>query len=102
MIEEDYHFIKDDVQLVSLYTTRNVSVRVMLISDAFLTAEIQETGDFKEYETVFIKTAGESSSLRKLLKITIKQRRIVEKDDDDSEDRIEPGSHKENPEFIDE
>ncbi|GJZ89189.1 hypothetical protein Tco_0660971 [Tanacetum coccineum] len=26
---------------------------------------------------------------------------IVEKDDDDYEDRIEPGSHKENPEFVD-
>ncbi|GJX97237.1 hypothetical protein Tco_0353035 [Tanacetum coccineum] len=46
-------------------------------------------------------TAGESSSPRKSLKITIKQRQTVEKDDDDSEDRIEPGSHKDNPEFVD-
>ncbi|GKE38851.1 hypothetical protein Tco_1462256 [Tanacetum coccineum] len=29
------------------------------------------------------------------------QKQIVEKDYDDSEDRIEPGSHKENPEFVD-
>ncbi|GJT68413.1 hypothetical protein Tco_1019893 [Tanacetum coccineum] len=56
-IEEDYHSIKDDVPLVSVYTTGNVSVRGMLILDAFLTAEIRETDDFKEYETVFMKVA---------------------------------------------
>ncbi|GKD44015.1 hypothetical protein Tco_1268660, partial [Tanacetum coccineum] len=107
-LEEDYHSIKDDVLLVSVYTTRNVSVRGMLIPDAFLTAEIQETDDFKEYETVFIKTkkrkqtVGESSSPRKSIKITIKQRQIVakEKDDDDYKVRIKPVSHKENPKFV--
>ncbi|GJZ74578.1 hypothetical protein Tco_0639043 [Tanacetum coccineum] len=114
----------------------------MLIPDAFLTTEIRETDDFKEYETVFIKvavpmnqpqpivstqgtnrntpiahrsptasvnpsetkkrkqTAGESSSLRKSLKITIKQKQIINKDDDDYKIRIEPGSHKENPKFV--
>ncbi|GJR03222.1 hypothetical protein Tco_0526206 [Tanacetum coccineum] len=46
-------------------------------------------------------TVGESSSPRKSLKITIKQRQTIEKDDDDSEDRIEPGSHEDNPEFVD-
>ncbi|GKD67653.1 hypothetical protein Tco_1321743, partial [Tanacetum coccineum] len=142
-IDENYHSIKDDIPLVSVYTTRNVLVRGMLILDAFLTAEIKETADFKEYETIFMKvvflmnqpqpvvstqgtnrntprahrsptvsanplemkkrkqTVGESSSPRKSLKITIKQRQTVEKDDDDSEDRIEPGSHKDNPEFVD-
>ncbi|GJY00251.1 hypothetical protein Tco_0357269, partial [Tanacetum coccineum] len=106
----------------------------MLILDAFLTAEIRETNDFKEYETVFMKVnvpmnqpqpvvstqgmhritpsthrsptvsasppktkkrkqiARESSSPRKSLKITIKQKQIVDKDNDDSKDRIEPGS----------
>ncbi|GJV71906.1 retrovirus-related pol polyprotein from transposon TNT 1-94 [Tanacetum coccineum] len=54
-LEEDYHSIKDDVPLVSVYTTGNVSVRGMLIPDAFLTVEIRETNDFKEYETVFMK-----------------------------------------------
>ncbi|GJR57405.1 hypothetical protein Tco_1499567 [Tanacetum coccineum] len=45
----------------------------------------------------------ESSSSRKLLNITIKQKEIVdaEKNDVDSEDRLEPGSHKENPEVVD-
>ncbi|GJV30573.1 retrovirus-related pol polyprotein from transposon TNT 1-94 [Tanacetum coccineum] len=53
-IEEDYHSIKDDIPLVSVYTTGDVRVRGMLIPDAFLTAEICATSDFKEYETVFI------------------------------------------------
>ncbi|GJR12944.1 hypothetical protein Tco_0795596 [Tanacetum coccineum] len=56
-IQEDYHSIKDDVPLVSVYTTGNVSVRGMLIPDAFLTAKIRETDDSKEYEMVFIKVA---------------------------------------------
>ncbi|GJR61537.1 hypothetical protein Tco_1503699 [Tanacetum coccineum] len=79
-LEEDYHSIKDDVPLVSVYTTRNVLVRGMLIPDAFLTTEIWETNDFKEYETVFMN---------------------VDKDDVDSEDRLESGSHKENPKVFD-
>ncbi|GJW34781.1 hypothetical protein Tco_0057701 [Tanacetum coccineum] len=54
-LEEDYYSIKDDVPLVSVYTTGNVSIRGMLVLDVFLTAEIRETNDFKEYETVFIK-----------------------------------------------
>ncbi|GJV98505.1 hypothetical protein Tco_1553757 [Tanacetum coccineum] len=54
-IDENYHSIKDDIPLVSVYITRNVLVRGMLILDAFLTAEIKETADFKEYETIFMK-----------------------------------------------
>ncbi|GJY47109.1 hypothetical protein Tco_0436172 [Tanacetum coccineum] len=76
-IEEDYHSIKDDALF------------------------IRETDAFKEYEMVFMKTARESSLPRKSLKITIKQKQIVEQDDDDSEVRIEPESHKENPEIVD-
>ncbi|GJS87142.1 hypothetical protein Tco_0769778 [Tanacetum coccineum] len=142
-LEKDYHSIKDDLPLVSVYTTGNVSVREMLILDAFLTAEIRETNDFKEYKMVFMKVdvlmnqpqpvvstqgthritpsahrtptisaspleskkrkqiTGESSSPRKSLKITIKQKQLVKKDDNDSENRIDPGSHKDNPEVID-
>ncbi|GJW24542.1 hypothetical protein Tco_0038353 [Tanacetum coccineum] len=86
-IDEDYHSIKDDIPL------------------------IRETNNFKEYETVFMKSSGveeeeancmKSSSPRKSLKITIKQKQIVEKDDDDSKERIEPRSHKDNPEVVDE
>ncbi|GJU64713.1 hypothetical protein Tco_1246548 [Tanacetum coccineum] len=53
-IEEDYHSIKDDIPLVSVYTTGNVLLRGMLISDVFLTEEIRATDNFKEYETVFM------------------------------------------------
>ncbi|GJW35679.1 hypothetical protein Tco_0058599 [Tanacetum coccineum] len=53
-IDEDYHFIKDDIPLVSVYTTGNVLVRGMLILDEFLIEEIHATDDFKEYETVFV------------------------------------------------
>ncbi|GJW95460.1 hypothetical protein Tco_0175132 [Tanacetum coccineum] len=56
-IDEAYHYIKDDVPLVSVYITGNVSVQGMLIPDAFLTVEIRETDDFKEYETMFMKVA---------------------------------------------
>nr|GEU32055.1 retrovirus-related Pol polyprotein from transposon TNT 1-94 [Tanacetum cinerariifolium] len=54
VIKEDYHSIKDDILLVSVYTTGNVVVRGMMILDAFLTEEICATDDFKEYETVFM------------------------------------------------
>ncbi|GKA51759.1 hypothetical protein Tco_0744955 [Tanacetum coccineum] len=53
-IEEDYHSSKDDIPLVSVYTTSDVRVRGMLIPDAFLTEEICATDDFKEYEMVFM------------------------------------------------
>nr|GFA27486.1 hypothetical protein [Tanacetum cinerariifolium]GFA53658.1 hypothetical protein [Tanacetum cinerariifolium] len=76
-LKDAYHSIKHDVPLVSVYTIGNVSVRGMLIPDAFLTAEIRETNDFKEYETMFMK------------------------DDDDSEDMIEPRIHMDNPEVVD-
>ncbi|GJZ93151.1 hypothetical protein Tco_0665216 [Tanacetum coccineum] len=53
-INEDYQFIKDDIPLVSVYTTGNMLVQGMLIPNAFLTEEICATDDFKEYETVFM------------------------------------------------
>ncbi|GJW37010.1 hypothetical protein Tco_0059930 [Tanacetum coccineum] len=56
-IDEDYHSIKDDIPLVSVYTTGNVLVRGMLVLDEFLTEEIRAIDDFKEYETVFMNVA---------------------------------------------
>ncbi|GKF37695.1 hypothetical protein Tco_0114453, partial [Tanacetum coccineum] len=52
--DEDYHSIKDDTPLVSVYSTGNVLFRGMRIPDAFITAEIRATDDYKEYETVFV------------------------------------------------
>nr|GEY75188.1 hypothetical protein [Tanacetum cinerariifolium] len=53
-IDEDYHSTKDDIPLVSVYTTGNVLVRGMLIPNEFLTKEIRATNDYKEYETIFV------------------------------------------------
>ncbi|GJT91185.1 hypothetical protein Tco_1080030 [Tanacetum coccineum] len=53
-IDEDYHSIKDDIPLVSVYTIGDVRVQGMLIPDAFLNEEIHATDDFKEYKTVFM------------------------------------------------
>nr|GEV28286.1 hypothetical protein [Tanacetum cinerariifolium] len=79
--KKDYHSIKDDVPLVSVYTTENVLVRGMLISNEFLTKEIRATDEFKEYETVFMnrkkrkQIVGESSSPRQSHKITIPKKK---------------------------
>ncbi|GJU35065.1 hypothetical protein Tco_1183419 [Tanacetum coccineum] len=114
-IEKDYHSIKDDISLVSVYTTRDVRVRGMLIPDKFLTEEIRATDEFKEYETMTPTltaspqgkkrkhSAGESSSPQKSLRITIRQQKVVERDhdNDDPKDRLDPGSHKDNPKHVD-
>ncbi|GJY32620.1 retrovirus-related pol polyprotein from transposon TNT 1-94 [Tanacetum coccineum] len=153
--DEDYHSIKDDILLVSVYSTGNVLFRGMRTPDAFLTNEIRATDDYKEYETVFIRVevpinqpqsivstqgthrttprahtliaaspqgkkrkqgAGETSSSRKSLKEEIEKmvegeedeelyaskfaESMLNDDDDDSGTRIEPESHKENPEVV--
>nr|GFA57672.1 hypothetical protein [Tanacetum cinerariifolium] len=75
-VKEDYHFIKDAIPFVSVYTTGNVLVRGMLIPDAFLTEEIRATDDFKEYEAVFMNVDVPMNQL------------------------LEPESHKDNPENV--
>ncbi|GJW72428.1 hypothetical protein Tco_0129345 [Tanacetum coccineum] len=128
-LEEDYHSIKDDIPLVSVYTIGNVIVRGMLILDAFLTKEVRATDEYKEYETVFVNVDSlweeeEAKCWRdeftiKSLKITIKQKKVVEgnkdvesyadkfdasmihDDVDDFGDRTEPMSHKEHTEVVD-
>ncbi|GKE80490.1 hypothetical protein Tco_1550490 [Tanacetum coccineum] len=138
-VDEDYHSIKDDIPLVSVYTTRNVLVRGMLIPDAFLTKEIRTTDDFKEYETVFVgrdevaeatilsltlhKTTLAAEAQENIAKVQEKLdeeeiEKMVEGDEDeesyasefansminddvdDSGTKIEPGSHKEHLEII--
>nr|GEW84027.1 hypothetical protein [Tanacetum cinerariifolium] len=90
--------------------------RIIILSKMYSIEEIQATDDFKEYEMVFMKvdvlmnqprkrkqSAKESISPHKSLKITIRQQKVVEgnKDDDDFENRLEPGSHKDNPKHVD-
>ncbi|GJU57928.1 hypothetical protein Tco_1235694 [Tanacetum coccineum] len=92
-VYEDYHSIKDDTPLVSVYTNGNVLVRGMLIPDVFLTEEIRATNDFIEYKTVFVGVDVSMNQLQPMVE--------GEKDDDDSEDRLEPRSHKENLKYVD-
>ncbi|GJZ79777.1 hypothetical protein Tco_0644614, partial [Tanacetum coccineum] len=120
-LKEDYHSIKDDVPLVSVYTTGNVLVRGMLIPYAFLTTEIRETNDFKEYETVFMKvdvpmsqpqpivsTQGTNSitpSAHRSPTVSaspseMKKRKQFAREFSSSR-KSQPGSHKENPEVVD-
>ncbi|GJR64868.1 retrovirus-related pol polyprotein from transposon TNT 1-94 [Tanacetum coccineum] len=89
-LEEDYHSIKDDILLVSVYSTRNVLFQGMPILDAFLTDEICVTDDYTETTPRAHKThtftvassqgkkmkqsVRETSSPRKSLKVTIKQK----------------------------
>ncbi|GJX94687.1 hypothetical protein Tco_0349273 [Tanacetum coccineum] len=54
-LDEDYHSIKDDTPLVNVYSVGNVLFRGMRIPDAFLTAEIRATDDYKKYETMFVR-----------------------------------------------
>ncbi|GKA91739.1 hypothetical protein Tco_0813664 [Tanacetum coccineum] len=86
-LEEDYHSIKDDVPL----RTHRITPSAHRSPTVF--ASPPETKKRHQIK-------GKSSSPRNSLKITIKRNQLVEKDDDDSEDRIEPGSHKDNPEVV--
>ncbi|GKC24794.1 hypothetical protein Tco_1026944 [Tanacetum coccineum] len=114
-LEEEYHSIKDDISLLSVYFTGNMIIQGILIPDAFITDEIRTTKEYKEYEQVFVgvdvpmiqqlvvstqgtyrntpralrsptlttdiaskkkrkQVAGETSSPRKSLKVTIRQK----------------------------
>ncbi|GJZ30594.1 hypothetical protein Tco_0575641 [Tanacetum coccineum] len=122
--DKDYHSIKDDIPLVSVYSTWKVLFRGMLIPDAFLTDVIRATNDYKEYET----SSGEddeASFWRNKFTMKIAQNEeeienMVEgeeekeesyasefadsmlNDDDDFRNRIEPGSHKEDSKHVNE
>ncbi|GJY53627.1 hypothetical protein Tco_0445291 [Tanacetum coccineum] len=108
-IDEDYYSIKDDIPLVSVYTTGNVLVRGMLILNEFLTQEIRATDDFKEYKTAFMNVgkkrkqrAGETSSPRKPLKSYASEfaDSMINDDVDDFGTRIEPKIHKEHLKIV--
>ncbi|GKC19266.1 hypothetical protein Tco_1021416, partial [Tanacetum coccineum] len=103
-LEEGYHFIRDDIPLVSVYTTGNVTVRGMLISDVFLTMEIHATDDYKEYEMVFVNAAVPMNQPQSVISTKGMHRfdaSMIYDEVDDSRDRIEPESHKEHPEVVD-
>ncbi|GJS65948.1 hypothetical protein Tco_0680512 [Tanacetum coccineum] len=84
-LEEDCPSIKDDILLVSIYTTRNVTVQGMLIPNALLTEEIRTHRTTpRAHKTPTLTTASpqgkkrkksieEASSPRKSLKVTIRK-----------------------------
>ncbi|GKE52800.1 hypothetical protein Tco_1487956 [Tanacetum coccineum] len=90
-LEENYHSIKNDIPLVSMYTTGNVTIRGMLIPKEFLTNDIHATPEYKKYKKEFVRVdvptiqpelkrkgkevVGESSTPRKSLKGIIKQKK---------------------------
>ncbi|GJS34047.1 putative ribonuclease H-like domain-containing protein [Tanacetum coccineum] len=100
-IEEDYHSIKDDTSLVSVYTTGDVRIRGMLISNecsnestvtcCFYPRNCKSTPRAHTTPTLTASpqekkrkhSDGESSSPLKLLKITIRQQKVVEENKDD-------------------
>ncbi|GJQ94450.1 hypothetical protein Tco_0005589 [Tanacetum coccineum] len=54
-LEEDYHSIKDDILLVSVYAIGNVIVKGMLILDDLPTNDIYETKEYKDYVKEFFR-----------------------------------------------
>ncbi|GJZ17141.1 retrovirus-related pol polyprotein from transposon TNT 1-94 [Tanacetum coccineum] len=81
-LEEDYHTIKDDIPLVTVYTTREVTVRGMLTPGDLLTDAIRDTQAYKDYEAKYggidrkrKRAAGETSSPRPSLKVHIRQQK---------------------------
>ncbi|GKD84333.1 hypothetical protein Tco_1355487, partial [Tanacetum coccineum] len=53
--KEDYHSIKDDIPLGSVYTTGNVTIRGMFIPGELLTDDIRATKEYKEYDKKFVR-----------------------------------------------
>ncbi|GJW98470.1 retrovirus-related pol polyprotein from transposon TNT 1-94 [Tanacetum coccineum] len=115
----DKHSIKDDIPLRSVYSTGNVTVRGMLILGELLNDDICATKEYKEYEIKFVRIAEEQDNMmivqEKLTEEDIEK--IVDgddeesyasafadsvfQDDEDTSTMIEPKSHKENPEVVD-
>ncbi|GJS63760.1 hypothetical protein Tco_0678324 [Tanacetum coccineum] len=52
-LEEEYHAIKHDTPLVSVYTTRKVNVKGMLIPNNLIIDEIRDTQEYKDYVEEF-------------------------------------------------
>ncbi|GJR27723.1 hypothetical protein Tco_1103955 [Tanacetum coccineum] len=117
-IDEDYHSIKDDIPLEIRATDdykeyETVFVRVVVPMNQPQPV-VSTQGTYRTtpraHRTLTLTTAShqgkkrkqnarETSSPSKSLKITIIQKQVVEGNKD--ENRIEPGSHKEHPEIVD-
>nr|GEY22997.1 hypothetical protein [Tanacetum cinerariifolium] len=127
ILGEEYHSIKDDTPLVSVYTSGKVTVKRMLIPADLITDEIQDTQEYKDYVEEFggvdvlmiqpelVESTQGTIRTPKATRTDVEK--IIEGEDEESyaservdfvfldkEDfgtRLEPESHKENPETID-
>nr|GEW29203.1 hypothetical protein [Tanacetum cinerariifolium] len=54
-LEEEYHSIKDDILLVSVYTTRDVTVKGMLTPEELFTDNIHESHKYTDYAKEFVR-----------------------------------------------
>ncbi|GJW52905.1 hypothetical protein Tco_0096990 [Tanacetum coccineum] len=117
--DEPYHSIKDDVPLISVYTTGNVRVKGMLIPDELLTDDICATDDFKEYKAVFenivgpmtqpqpvVSTQGSNKTTPRANRTPTLSANLAGQSNESyddihiQDDRIEPGSHKNIPKKV--
>nr|GEX29322.1 hypothetical protein [Tanacetum cinerariifolium] len=116
---EDYHSIKDNIPLVSVYTTGNVTVKGTLIPDDFLTDDIRATPEYKTPTPATVVEDVVQKKKRKQEKLMEEDiKKMVDDEDEDSyaskfaysvfinkEDnsgtRIDPESHKENLKTVD-
>nr|GEV32534.1 hypothetical protein [Tanacetum cinerariifolium] len=105
-LDENYHFIKDDIPLVSVYTTGIVTVRGMLIINKFLTDDICATMEYKEYENVFGQEKILEEDIDKMVdgddedSCASAFADLIFQDKEDTKTRTEPESHKENSEVV--
>nr|GEW96468.1 retrovirus-related Pol polyprotein from transposon TNT 1-94 [Tanacetum cinerariifolium] len=97
-LNEDYHSIKDDISLVSVYLIRNVLFRGMLILNEFLTDEIRATDDYKDNHQIKSGVEGEKDEESYASKFAAS---MINDDVDGFGNRLKPESHKENPKVID-
>nr|GEV20363.1 reverse transcriptase domain, reverse transcriptase zinc-binding domain protein [Tanacetum cinerariifolium] len=99
ILEEDYHSIKDDVLLVSVYTTGNMTVKGMLILDDLLTADIRETQEYKDYvKERMWKRLSEGEDEESYASEFVN---FVFLNEEDTSTKLEPKSQKENPKIVD-
>ncbi|GJZ03942.1 hypothetical protein Tco_0537217 [Tanacetum coccineum] len=125
-IEEDYHSIKDDILLIRAINDFNeyemVFVNVVIPMkqpQPVVSTQGTHRNTPRAHRTPTLTTVsprgkkrkqsvGESNSPQKSLKITIRQKKVGERekdeqsydDVDDSDNRLEPKSHKENLEYV--
>ncbi|GJU09716.1 hypothetical protein Tco_1132112 [Tanacetum coccineum] len=107
-LEEDYHTIKDDTPLVSVYSIGEVTVRGMLIQNDLLTNAIKDTQAYKDYEAKYegvevpmiqpepVESTQGTHRKPRATRTPNPEEEEEKRKTSYSSDRLEPESHKEN------